>query len=255
LAPQLLPQSANDVAPEVSLPRFGHAGTAALHRALVATQRRLGAALRQIEALRTQGFLLKKQLVLLEAAAATARQFAHHDELTGLPNRRLLLDRFNQAVARGARRHGQVAMLLLDLDRFKGVNDTLGHSAGDRLLQQVAARIAACVRTSDTACRFGGDEFVVLLPELEDEQSAIAVAEKLRAHLTTPYVIEGSALEITISVGIAIYPVDGEEYAKLIQRADHEMYRDKARRPVLPSVGDGGTRVRAIPSLHASVDC
>jgi diguanylate cyclase len=260
LAPQLSPQFASDAAPEVSAtgrgsrPRFGHDRTAAeLYRALAATQRRLGAALRQIDTLRIQDSLLKKQVVLLEAAAATARQFAYHDELTRLPNRRLLLDHFNQAIARGARRHGQVAILLLDLDGFKSINDALGHTAGDKLLQQVATRITACIRTSDTACRFGGDEFVILLPELEGEQSAVAVAEKIRAHLTVPYFIDGTAIKITISMGIATYPVDGEEYAKLIRRADHEMYRDKARRAVPPSVSEGGAHVCPIAATRASV--
>ena len=119
----------------------------------------------------------------LAQAVAQARRFSHYDQLTGLPNRTLLLDRFNQAAARAARQRKQVALLFLDLDGFKSINDMLGHAAGDRLLQQVAARLTASIRTSDTACRYGGDEFVVLLPELECGESAVAACEKIRAHL------------------------------------------------------------------------
>jgi diguanylate cyclase (GGDEF)-like protein len=215
---------------------------AKLYCALAATRRRLGVALRKIDTLRIQGALLEQEVVLLKAEAATARQFAYHDELTGLPNRRLLLDRFNQALARGARRHGQVAILLVDLDRFKSINDEFGHTAGDGVLQQVATRLVGCIRASDTACRFGGDEFLILLPEPTGEQGAVVVAEKTRAHLAMPYFISGNTIEITISIGIAIYPVHGEEYAELIRRADQEMYCDKASRRAPSNVSAGGAR-------------
>lgn len=225
--------------------------TAELYRALGATQRRLGAALRQIDALLIQDSLMKQEVVLLEEVAWKAREFAYHDELTGLPNRRLLRDHFDQAVARGARRHNQVAVLLLDLDGFKRINDALGHAAGDGLLQQVAMRLVRCIRTSDTACRLGGDEFLILLPELEGAECAVAAAEKIRAHLAMPFLIDGIAIKITTSIGIAIYPVDGEEYSELIRRADHAMYRDKARRPDPPSIVDGGSPGRAIAETRA----
>jgi diguanylate cyclase len=224
-----------------------------LDRTLAATQEQLATALRLIEALRTQGAVLEQEVVLLEAVAAAARQFAYHDELTGLPNRRLLSDRFQQAVARGVRRHGQVAILLVDLDRFKGINDAFGHAAGDSVLQQVATRLTGCIRTSDTVCRFGGDEFLILLPELEDEQAAVAVAEKIRARVAMPYLIGGDTVEISLSIGIAIYPVQSEEYAELIRRADQEMYRDKASRPVAFSTGDGAPRSRAVAATCASM--
>jgi diguanylate cyclase len=261
LAAQLRPQHPRDATPEVDatarVPWLRSAqalpNAAELYRALAATQRWLGAALRQIDTLLIQNSLLKQEVALVQEAAAKARQFAYHDELTGLPNRRLLLDHFNQAVARGARRHNQVAVLLLDLDRFKSINDTLGHAAGDTLLQQVAMRLVGCIRTSDTACRFGGDEFLILLPELEGEQSAVAAAEKIRAHLAMPYVINGAAISITTSIGTAIYPVDGEEYGELIRRADHAMYRDKARGQAPPRVMDVGDGVRAIAATRASV--
>jgi diguanylate cyclase len=207
---------------------------------LAATQLRLGAALRQIDALLVKESLLEQQVLVLEEVVAKGRQFAYHDELTGLPNRRLMLDHFTQAMARGARRHNQVAVLLLDLDGFKSINDVLGHGTGDTLLQQVATRLLGCLRTSDTACRLGGDEFLILLPELEAAEGAVAAADKIRAQLALPYLVDDIAIKITVSIGIAIYPVDGEEYGELIRRADAAMYRDKARGPAPPSVVDGG---------------
>jgi diguanylate cyclase (GGDEF)-like protein len=184
-------------------------------------------ALRLIDELRQQESRLKQNVALLTEAVAQARRFAYHDELTRLPNRRLLLDRFNQAIAWAARRHKLVALLFLDLDGFKTINDTLGHVAGDSLLKQVAARLSACIRTSDTACRFGGDEFVILLPELDSRESAAAAAGKIRAHLAPPYFIGGTAIEITTSIGMALYPVDGNAYEDLLRRSDVAMYCDK----------------------------
>jgi diguanylate cyclase (GGDEF)-like protein len=211
------------------------------YRALARSQQRLATAREQIEALLAQNLLLKQKMIQFAQAVAQARQFAHHDELTGLPNRNLLLDRFNQAVARAARQHKQVALLFLDLDGFKRINDTRGHTTGDRVLQQVAARLTACIRASDTACRYGGDEFVILLPEFEGQESAVAVAEKIRAHLATPYVVDGAVIRLSTSIGMAVYPVDGNEYGDLIHVSDLAMYRHKARGPAAPHVLDTGT--------------
>jgi diguanylate cyclase (GGDEF)-like protein len=213
-------------------PTLALAGTAELHRALstVAT------ALRQIDTLQKRDELLKQEVNQLTQAVAQARQFAYYDQLTGLPNRSLLLDRFNQAVARGARQHKQMALLFLDLDGFKRINDSLGHAAGDRLLQHVAARLTASIRTSDTACRYGGDEFVILLPELEFRESAVAAADKIQAHLATPYVVDGTPVQVTASIGMAVYPIDGSELGDLIQQADVAMYGNKACGPVPPGV-------------------
>jgi diguanylate cyclase (GGDEF)-like protein len=210
--------------------------TTELHRALAASEQQLGAALGQIDALQRQDSHLRQEVDRLAQAVLQARQFAHHDPLTGLPNRVLLLDRFKQAVARANRQHKQVVLLFLDLDGFKSINDAFGHAGGDRLLQQVAARLAACIRASDTACRYGGDEFVVLLSEIEGQESAVAAAEKIRAQLATPYVVDGSAIEVKASIGMAIYPVDGHEYCELIQVSDLAMYRSKARCPAEPGV-------------------
>lgn len=158
------------------------------------------------------------------------RQIAYHDELTGLANRSLLLDRFKQAVAQGARQHRQVVLLFLDLDEFKSVNDRLGHAAGDKLLQQVAGRLVTCIRASDTACRYGGDEFAVLLPEVDGLDSAAMVAERICAHLVVPYVIDGVTIRVTASMGTAVYPIDGKSCGDLLRHSDNGMYRSKARR-------------------------
>jgi diguanylate cyclase (GGDEF)-like protein len=198
-------------------------------RALEVSRERLRAALCRIDVLETEGLLLKHQVALLQRTVAQARQFAYHDELTGLPNRRLLLDRYNQAVALAARQKRRVALLFLDLNEFKKVNDVHGHAAGDGILRQVAVRLRGCIRTSDTACRYGGDEFVVLLPELEGRKSADAAARKIRARLAVPYIVDGVEITVTASVGVAVYPVDGHEYGDLMRVTDGFMYRDKAR--------------------------
>lgn len=229
-----------------------------LRRALAASERRLEAALGQVDALRARKAALAKEVLALTETAANARRFAYHDELTGLPNRHLLLDRFNQAVAMAARRDKQVALLFLDLDRFKNLNDTLGHSAGDNLLQQVALRLMGAIRTSDTASRYGGDEFVILLPELGGRDSAVAVAEKIRAQLEKPYVVDGTAIAMTASMGLAVYPVDGRVFGDLIHVADLAMYRHKARGLIPPSVfdraPDGAEPHTWVPSLLRAAD-
>ena len=212
-----------------STPAF--ASTAALHRALAISEQQVLAAQRQIDALKRRDELLKQEVNQLAQAVAQARRFSHYDQLTGLPNRTLLLDRFTQAAARAARQRKQVALLFLDLDGFKSINDMLGHSAGDRVLQQVAARLTTSIRTSDTACRYGGDEFVVLLPELECGESAVAACEKIRAHLAKPYLIGGTRIHVTASIGMAVYPTDGTEFDDLIQQSDAGMYSNKACGP------------------------
>ena len=155
------------------------------------------------------------------------RYLSEHDFLTGLPNRRLFQDHFEQAIARTHRHGGRLAVLFLDLDHFKKINDTLGHHIGDLLLKQVAERLQACVRATDTLCRQGGDEFLLLLDVIEDEQDAARVAEKLVQQIGAPYQIEGNQLEVTPSVGIALYPDNGEDINTLIHRADVAMYQSK----------------------------
>ncbi|MGE5160418.1 MAG: diguanylate cyclase domain-containing protein [Betaproteobacteria bacterium] len=200
-----------------------------LERALEVGRERLGAAQHRVAALEAERLLLRHQVALLQRTVVQLRRFACHDELTGLPNRRLLMDRYNQAVALAARRNRRVALLFLDLDGFKKINDTHGHAAGDSVLRQVAERLRACVRTSDTACRYGGDEFVILLPELQGREGTLAVARKIRARLAVPCIVDGVRIAVTASIGVAVYPADGRAYDDLMRVTDGCMYRDKAR--------------------------
>ncbi len=152
---------------------------------------------------------------------------AYHDTLTLIPNRVLLYDRLNQAIARARRNQKQLAVMFLDLDRFKRINDTLGHSTGDQLLKAVSERLTGIMRDSDTVARQGGDEFIILLPEIEDIQDAAAVAEKIIETLKKPFFLEGHELFITTSIGISIFPDDGSDRETLIKNADTAMYRAK----------------------------
>ncbi|HEX6548959.1 MAG TPA: diguanylate cyclase [Candidatus Dormibacteraeota bacterium] len=195
-------------------------------------------------------------LLMLEDIDLRKRQeleLAHraaHDPLTNLPNRRLFEDRLDQALKSAHRRRRPLALLLLDLDRFKPVNDEIGHHAGDLLLTQLAKRLTAVVRESDTVARLGGDEFAVLLAE-DDEGGALTAADKLLAAASaTPFDIEGHALHIGLSVGVAVYPTDGADAKTLVRAADQAMYRAKqdgtgyqlAARPV-PSAPSRRVRV------------
>jgi len=155
------------------------------------------------------------------------RHLAHYDALTNLPNRTLFNDRLGQALINAQRDNGKAAVMFLDLDRFKNINDTLGHGIGDLLLQEVAVRLTGCVRQGDTVSRLGGDEFVVLLPELNDEKDARLVAQKLLNAAAFPMVLGGHELHISASIGISYYPMDGANSEALMKNADVAMYRAK----------------------------
>jgi len=155
------------------------------------------------------------------------RHLAHYDALTNLPNRTLFNDRLGQALINAQRDNGRAAVMFLDLDRFKNINDTLGHGIGDLLLQEVAVRLTGCVRQGDTVSRLGGDEFVVLLPELNDEKDARLVAQKLLNAAAFPMILEGHELHISASIGISYYPMDGVNTETLMKNADVAMYRAK----------------------------
>lgn len=164
------------------------------------------------------------------AARATERRLTHraqHDFLTDLPNPVLLNDRITQAIALARRNEKEVAVLFLDLDHFKEVNDSLGHAVGDQLLQSIAKRLKASVRESDTVGRKGGDEFVVLLSEITNADDAARSAEKICAAVAEMHADSGHELLVTASIGISIYPRDGEDVADLLQSADKAMYQAK----------------------------
>ncbi|MCM2359631.1 MAG: EAL domain-containing protein [Geobacteraceae bacterium] len=152
---------------------------------------------------------------------------ANHDGLTGLPNRNLLADRVRQALLYARRNQRQVAVLFVDLDHFKFINDTLGHDKGDRLLKIVAARLTDCVRSDDTVARQGGDDFVIVIADLAAAEDAGQVARKIQDAVSRPLTIDEHELEISCSVGISIYPKDGEDAQSLLKNADVAMYRAK----------------------------
>ncbi|MGV8078949.1 MAG: MASE3 domain-containing protein [Syntrophales bacterium] len=160
-------------------------------------------------------------------AQEAIRHLAYHDPLTGLPNRTLLQDRVDTALAAAARAKRCAALLVLDLDRFKEVNDTLGHALGDQLLTEVAERLREAVRDSDTVARLGGDEFVVFLPEIGKDKAARQVAEKIVESFRREFVLEGHAVRSSTSIGIASFPQDGKDGKTLLRKADEAMYRAK----------------------------
>ncbi len=155
------------------------------------------------------------------------RFLAHHDALTELPNRTLLLDRLRQALARVRRGNRRLAVVFLDIDRFKNINDTLGHDIGDHLLQDMSQRLLGCLRDGDTVARFGGDEFVVLLDDLGSVTDVTGIALKILEVLKPPFLVGEATLHVTASIGISLFPNDGEDSGTLLKNADTAMYRAK----------------------------
>ncbi len=153
---------------------------------------------------------------------------ALHDALTGLPNRILLQDRLSQAIALGFRNRERVAVLMLDLDHFKHINDSLGHYIGDGLLEAMALRLKGCLRESDIVARLGGDEFVIVLPEISDRRSIEEVIQKVLSSLLEPFRVEGHELQVSSSIGVSQYPDDGDIPETLLQAADTAMYAAKS---------------------------
>ena len=165
----------------------------------------------------------------LQTANEQLQSIAYHDALTGLPRRLLLEDRLNQAAYHAERNHKTFACLFIDLDKFKPVNDTFGHRVGDELLKAVAHRLQDCIRKGDTVARLGGDEFVVVLNEIEQEEYAGAVSEKILDSIKQIFHIEGHELSISCSIGISIYPRDGKTPDTLLIHADKAMYQAKQK--------------------------
>jgi diguanylate cyclase (GGDEF)-like protein len=185
--------------------------------------------LREIEALRATNALLMRELAALKEREARTQRLAHRDDLTGLYNRRRMRELLDLTIAEAAR-HGQcVGLLFIDLNGFKSINDEYGHAAGDRILSHVATRISGRVRTGDIVCRFGGDEFVVILPSVPDAKAVAQVADAIRERLALPYWIDDNEQHLTAAIGESMYPHDGESADVLLHRADQTMYRLKAR--------------------------
>jgi diguanylate cyclase (GGDEF)-like protein len=171
--------------------------------------------------------LLEDEREASELATVEIEHLAYHDALTGLPNRPLFMDRLIVAVAQASRANQKMAVFFLDLDRFKDINDSLGHSTGDALLKVVAERIRRCVREGDTVARFGGDEFTLLIPRIENIEDAAKIAQKIIDNLKIPFLIAEREMFVTTSIGIGIFPSDGHDPETLVRNADTAMYRAK----------------------------
>lgn len=195
-----------------------------LSRVPIAIDREIEGFMRSIASQLAQ-YLRRKQ------AEAALRHAAHHDELTGLASRALLQEHLAQALQRAARSNTKVAVLFMDLDRFKSINDSLGHSAGDVLLRACANRLRESVRQSDTVARFGGDEFVLVFEGLHDTQDVIAPLAKVTSLFAVPFVVKGGELPATASIGISVFPDDGQDVETLLMNADAAMYRAKGLGP------------------------
>lgn len=214
------------------------AGLEGIERRTTAVDRRETAVgLREVAVDRREKNLTARTVAAEHATADLAFQ-AGHDCLTKLPNRSLFAERLEAALASAAEGGRKVGVMYMDLDKFKRINDTFGHEAGDQVLRGTAARLRALVRQTDTICRQGGDEFLVLLPDLKDLKEATQIAEKVVAGMGQPQVVHAQgqpqvvashSLVVTISVGISVYPEQGGEAITLITNADQAMYRAKAR--------------------------
>lgn len=170
---------------------------------------------------------LHREIGIRRDAEETLKHQASHDNLTNLPNRNLLADRLQQALARAPWRHRLVALLFLDLDGFKQVNDTLGHHTGDELLRGVAARLLGCVRPGDTVARLGGDEFIILLLDVADDGDIRRVAGKIHEAMRTPFILGEREVHVGSTIGISVYPHDGNDAESLLKLADTAMYHAK----------------------------
>src|SRR5580704_13704308 len=195
------------------------------------------AELREIESLRAINAHLLRELAAMKAREVETQKLAERDGLTGLYNRRRMLELLEAAISEAVQQDLHVGLLFIDLNGFKPINDQYGHAAGDKILSTVATRISARVRTGDICCRYGGDEFVVILPGIPDPFPVSRVADAIRERISLPYWIGDDQQQLTASIGESMYPYHGENAAKLLHRADEAMYRLKSRivRPTAPT--------------------
>jgi diguanylate cyclase (GGDEF)-like protein len=210
--------------------------------ALAGATGQLAAMRRENQELRQRNEQLLKALAAASRRGVEAYRVARRDGLTGLPNRLLFKERLQEEIALAVLQQRQFALLFIDLDGFKQVNDRFGHLVGDKLLAAAAARLAVGVRAEDIACRYGGDEFVVLLSHIGDENQAHAVANKIAERVSERYAIDGQELSISASIGVALYPIDGLHCDALLQSADASMYRNKLARSHDSNNNDGPTQ-------------
>ena len=184
---------------------------------------------REIESLRAVNAHLLRELAAMKAREAETQKLAERDGLTGLYNRRRMLELLEAAISDAVLQDLHVGLLFIDLNGFKPINDKHGHAAGDKILITVATRISARVRTGDICCRYGGDEFVVVLPGVPDPFPVSRVADAIRERVSLPYWIGNEQVQLTASIGESMYPYHGENAALLVHRADEAMYRVKSR--------------------------
>lgn len=183
----------------------------------------------EVDALRSMNAHLLRQIAVLKRREAQALRMADRDGLTGLYNRRRMLELLAMAMDAASQQQHLVGMLFIDLDGFKHINDAHGHAVGDKILMSVASRLSARTRAGDVVCRYGGDEFVVILPRVVDLAAAHEVADSIRGRIAVPYRIEGIEMHLTAAIGTSLYPDDARSPAGLLQAADESMYREKSR--------------------------
>jgi diguanylate cyclase (GGDEF)-like protein len=205
------------------------------------------------------GLALGRQSAAVRRGAERTAHQAMHDELTGLPNRMLFRAHMERAIAVAHRDGIQTAVMLMDVDQFREINDTLGHHAGDRVIAAVAARLRGVLRSSDTLARLGGDEFAILMPRVTDEAAAVQLAGRIRTALSAPLILHGVLLDIRVSIGVAVYPDHGDEVNSLVQRAEIAMYVAKDTRTALqvddPSTDEHSTeRLALVGELRHALD-
>jgi diguanylate cyclase (GGDEF)-like protein len=202
-------------------------------RPLRSVERPSSNARRELDILRATNAHLVRELAALKEREAETQRLADRDGLTGLYNRRRMMELLDSAITEAAQQC--VGLLFIDLNGFKGINDEYGHAAGDKILTTVATRITARVRTGDFVCRYGGDEFVVVLPNVPDAAAVSRVADMIRERVALPYWIQGNEQHLTAAIGESMYPRDGDSAEVLLHRADQAMYRLKARlsRPMM----------------------